>query len=110
MAPTSRRPAPRPGARRRGSPRRRLGPRASPAVALPPAAPARAEALGGLGGALANGGRFREATGAFGQALADAGPEPSELRRRLLAAQLQATRLAPGSRDPDLLARARAAA
>ncbi len=70
---------------------------------------AQAEALGEFGRALATNGRYREATAAFHRALQEAGPEPSELRRRLLAAQLQATRLAPGSRDHRLLDTARSA-
>lgn len=72
--------------------------------------PDRAATLGELGRALASSGRYRDATGALRRAVQEAGAAPSELRRGLLAALLQATRLAPGTRDDDLLDSARAAA
>ena len=79
------------------------------AVELLPEPAARAEARLEVGLTLADAGSYREATAALGQALDEIGPDPSELRRRLLAAQLQATRLLPGSRDEGLVDAAQAA-
>jgi DNA-binding CsgD family transcriptional regulator len=70
---------------------------------------ARAEVLHEVGRTLVHGGRYREAVEALGQGLAEAGRPPSELRRRLLAALLQATRLVPGGRRADLVDSAEAA-
>jgi DNA-binding CsgD family transcriptional regulator len=62
---------------------------------------AQAGALYEVGRALVHAGRYQEAIGAIRQGLGEAGPAPTELRRRLLAALLQSTRLVPGSRDDD---------
>ncbi len=70
----------------------------------------RATALRDLGRVLVTNGRYPEATVALRRALDEVGPEDCELRRSLLAALLQATRLAPGSRDPELVGTAEAAA
>ncbi len=72
--------------------------------------PARAEALYEIGRTLVHSGQYGEAIDALCQGLEDAGAGASELRRRLLAAMLQATRLVPGSREFDLVDDAEAAA
>ena len=73
-----------------------------------PDAPARAEALFEVGRTLVSRGRYREATEALQGGLEEVGPSPSELRLRLLAALLQATRLR-GGRDHGLVDTAEAA-
>lgn len=70
---------------------------------------ARATAYRDLARALVTNGRYQEATVALRRALDEVGPEHCELRRALLAALLQATRLAPGSRQPELIDTAQAA-
>ncbi|HET9772646.1 MAG TPA: hypothetical protein VFS16_17255, partial [Acidimicrobiia bacterium] len=67
-----------------------------------PDAPARAEALFDMGRTMVSRGRYREATEALEAGLDEVGPAPSELRLRLLAALLQATRLRD-TRRPDLV-------
>jgi DNA-binding CsgD family transcriptional regulator len=73
-----------------------------------PDAPARAEALFEVGRTLVSRGRYREATEALQGGLEEVGHSPSDLRLRLLAALLQATRLR-GSRDRSLVDTAEAA-
>jgi DNA-binding CsgD family transcriptional regulator/tetratricopeptide (TPR) repeat protein len=73
-----------------------------------PDALARAEALFEVGRTLVSRGRYGEATDALRRGLEEVGPSPSELRLRLLAALLQATRLR-GSRERGLVETAEAA-
>ena len=68
-----------------------------------PDAAARTEALFDVGRTLVSRGRYREAIEALEAALDEVGPPPSELRRRVLAALLQATRQHGDRRRADLI-------